>query len=236
MRATDGSNPTIETAPPPWYRGPAFHLLVVLMSVYAVSAFVGTRGLGGYLINALLMTSLILGVRRVTRSSKVLKVTLVIVVLGVVGQWALEKLPARDGYIWGSCLSLVFFSAVLVFLVQALLHAERVDADTIFAAASVFMLFGIVCAYGFMLVQATDPAAFSLNESDLADPGGALLHYSFTTLTTVGYGSISPMSSMARMISDLEALVAQLYLAVVVAALVSVHIENSRQNRENRGE
>jgi hypothetical protein len=63
----------------------------------------------------------------------------------------------------------------------------------------------------------------------MVQPGTALLHYSFTTLTTVGYGTISPISDVARMLSDLEALTAQLYLAVVLARLVSLEIEHSRK-------
>ena len=213
----------------PWYRGPAFILLVVLISVYAVGTFIGHDGLGAYLINALLWVSLLLGVRKITNSPKALKVTLGIVIVGVVGHVLIQRLAERPAYLWNSVASLVFFSAVLVFLVWALFKAKRVDADTVFAASAVFLLLGIVCAYAFMLVYAADPGAFSLTEADMADPAPALLHYSFTTLTTVGYGSISPMSNMARMISDLEAIIAQLYLAVILARLVSLEIEHSRR-------
>jgi len=228
------SHPPTETTNSPWYRGPAFLLLVVLISVYAVSAFIGNEGLGAYLINALLMASLLLGVRKITRSPRALRVTLVIVLVGIVGQVLIQRLAERPAYLWNTWANLVFFSAVLVFLVWSLFQAKRVDADTVFAASSVFILLGIVCAFAFRLVYAADSGAFSLNEQDMADPAPALLHYSFTTLTTVGYGSISPMSDMARMISDLEALTAQLYLAVILARLVSLEIENSR--KKNGGE
>lgn len=223
------SNSSTEITKTPWYRGPAFILLAVLLSVYAVSAFIGSDGLGAYLINALLMVSLLLGVRKITRSPRAHKVTLAIVVIGVGGQILIQRLAERPAYLWNTWASLIFFSAVLVFLVWALFKAKRVDADTVFAASAVYLLLGIVCAYAFMLVYTADPGAFSLNEADLADPGPALLHYSFTTLTTVGYGSISPMSEMARTISDLEAVIAQLYLAVILARLVSLEIEHSRR-------
>lgn len=213
----------------PWYRGPAFILLVMLLSIYVVSTFLGQEGPGAYLIRALLMVSLIMGVRRITRSSKALKLTLIIVLIGVVGQVVVNRLLEEDAFVWDTWMNLIFFAVVLVFLVAALVKAKRVNADTIFAAASVYVLLGIVCTYAFMLVHAADPTAFSLSERDMTQPGTALLHYSFTTLTTVGYGSISPISDVARMISDLEALVAQLYLAVVLARLVSLEIEHSRK-------
>jgi len=223
------SNLSIEIAGMPWYRGPAFILLVVLVSVYAVSAFIGSDGLGAHLISALLWVSLLVGVRKITQSPKALKITLGIVIVGIAGQVLIQRLAERPAYLWHTWASLIFLSAVLVFLVWAVFKAERVDADTVFAATAVFLLLGIVCAYAFMLVHAADPGAFSLTERDMADPAPALLHYSFTTLTTVGYGSISPMSKLARMISDLEAVIAQLYLAVILARLVSLQIEHSRK-------
>ena len=218
-----------KTAELPWYRGPAFILLVVLLSVYVVSTFLGHDGPGGYLIKVLLMVSLILGVRGITRSRMALRLTLITALIGLAVQVAVNRFLVDDAFIWDTWMNLVFFTAVLIFLVSALVKAERVNADTVFAASSVFVLLGIVCAYAFILVQAADPAAFSLSDRDMTQPGTALLHYSFTTLTTVGYGSISPISDVARMISDLEALIAQLYLAVVLARLVSLEIEHSRK-------
>ena len=212
----------------PWYRGPAFLLLVVLMTVYLVGTFIGSDGLGIHLINLLLLVSLILGVRKITDSPRALKIAVIIVVVGFAGKIAGQALLGREVVVWDFSINLVFFATVLGFLIWAVAKAKRVNADTVFAASGVFMLMGIVWAYAFMLVHAANPGAFSLGPDDIAQSGPALLHYSFTTLTTVGYGSISPMSPMARTLSDLEALIAQLYLAIVVARLVSLQIEHSR--------
>jgi len=195
-----------------------------------VGTFIGNDGPGRHLINVLLVISLILGVRKITRSKKALTVAVTILLIGIVGETSAQQLLDKDVSLWSTWINLFFFSAVLAFLIMAVVKAKRVNSDTVFASAAVFMLMGIVWAYAFMLVYTADPAAFSLNSEDMAQPGSALLHYSFTTLTTVGYGSISPMSDMARMLSDLEALIAQLYLAVVVARLVSLQIEQSRDN------
>jgi len=217
----------------PWYRGPAFLLFVVLMTVYAVGTFIGSDGYGVHLVNLLLLASMFLGVKKITRSQRAVRITLVIFLIGFAGEkigiWAL----GREVIVWDYWTNLLFFGAVLAALISAVVKAEKVDADTVFAAADVFMLMGIVWAYAFMLVYNADPMAFSLRPEDLTQAGSALLHFSFTTLTTVGYGSISPMSDSARMLSDLEALIAQLYLAVVVARLVSLQIEHSRKNGED---
>jgi voltage-gated potassium channel len=230
------TNQSIETTEMPWYRGPAFHLLVVLMTVYLVGTFIGTDGLGIHLINLLLLISLILGVRKITDSPRALRIVVTIIVISFVGKIAGQALLGKEVVVWDFAVNLVFFAAVLGSLIWAVVKADRVNADTVFAASGAFMLMGIVWAYAFMLVHTANPVAFSLGPDDLAQPGSALLHYSFTTLTTVGYGSISPMSPMARTLSDLEALIAQLYLAIVVARLVSLQIEHSRGNGDGRSE
>ena len=81
-----------ETTELPWYRGPAFQLLVVLMTVYLVGTFIGSDGLGIHLINLLLLVSLILGVRKITDSPKVLKIAVIIVVVGFAGKIAGQAL------------------------------------------------------------------------------------------------------------------------------------------------
>ena len=224
------SDEPLEETELPWYRGRAFQLFVVLMTVYAVGTFIGSDGPGIHLINVLLLVSMFLAVKSITGSKRAVRTAMIIFLAGFAGETIATQVFGREVIVWDYWTNLVFFGAVLVFLIAAVVKADKVNTDTVFAAADVFMLMGIVWAFAFMLVHNADPAAFSLRPEDLTQAGSALLHFSFTTLTTVGYGSISPMSDMARMLSDIEALIAQLYLAVVVARLVSLQIEHSRKS------
>jgi hypothetical protein len=59
------------------------------------------------------------------------------------------------------------------------------------------------------------------------------LYYSFVTLTTLGFGDIVPTTSLAGMLSSLEAIVGQLYVAIVIARLVGIHLmDNPRKTGE----
>ena len=60
------------------------------------------------------------------------------------------------------------------------------------------------------------------------------LYYSFVTLTTLGYGDISPASSMARMLAAIEAVVGQVYLTVLVARLVGLHIAQATNEKTRK--
>jgi hypothetical protein len=59
----------------------------------------------------------------------------------------------------------------------------------------------------------------------------AVLYFSFATLTTLGYGDIVPVSAIARTLATLEAITGQLYLAVLVARLVGLHIAESLEHK-----
>jgi hypothetical protein len=63
--------------------------------------------------------------------------------------------------------------------------------------------------------------------------GAALLYFSFSTLTTLGYGDIVPLHPLARNLANLEAVIGQLYPATLLARLVSLEIEHRRQTRNN---
>ena len=97
-------------------------------------------------------------------------------------------------------------------------------------------------ALAYSLIEASSPGSFytTLPEGRLAtllrlDAGNAAetLYFSFTTLTTLGYGDIVPGSRLTRLLSALEALVGQLYLTVLVARLVGLHIAEVTNDDES---
>ncbi|HTC04866.1 MAG TPA: potassium channel family protein, partial [Xanthobacteraceae bacterium] len=61
--------------------------------------------------------------------------------------------------------------------------------------------------------------------------GAALLYFSFSTLTTVGYGDITPVYPLARNLANLEAVIGQLFPATLLARLISLEIEHRRQSK-----
>jgi len=105
------------------------------------------------------------------------------------------------------------------------LRAEAVDTEHIYAALGAYLLFGIFFGVLFWLVERLDPAALIVAG---ADPGDDLsvatgIYFSFVTLATLGYGDIVPKSDVARGLAIVEAVAGQLYLAAMVARLVSLY-------------
>ena len=104
--------------------------------------------------------------------------------------------------------------------------AERVTHDTIYGALSVYLLMAIAWGAAYLLLETVQPGAILLDAArhpnqmmDWSD----CVFYSFVTLTSLGYGDIVPMTAQARSLSILEAVSGIMYVAVLIARLVSIH-------------
>ncbi len=110
-----------------------------------------------------------------------------------------------------------------VFIYEVLLH-PAVTSDTLYGAIAAFLLIGFTCGLIFAVIQQVSPGSFR----DTVEPARVirppeLIYFSFTTLTTVGYGDIVPRHGFAKAIAMLESLMGVLYPAVFVGRLIGLH-------------
>ncbi len=133
-----------------------------------------------------------------------------------------------------------FTSAFLGFMTLIILIAvfrdETVTADTLVGAVCAYFLMGVTWGTWFTLVALVSPEAFSISPTlaKIAKWGTPtapftplMQYYSFTTLATLGYGDVTPLSAGARVLSVIEGITGQLYLAVLIARLVGMHSARS---------
>lgn len=125
-------------------------------------------------------------------------------------------------------LSVLFLLLVATLILSHVLRAERVSREKIFGALSVYLLIGVIWSLLFFIVDFLVPGSFQ-SAQDRAFTGAQMIYYSFVTLTTLGYGDIIPISPSARALATVEALTGQIYLTVLIARLVGLHITHSSQ-------
>jgi len=103
-----------------------------------------------------------------------------------------------------------------------------VTFDRILGAVVLYVLIGVVWAEACQLISIRVPGAYAgiAHDSSSIDHS-SWIYFSFVTLTTVGYGDITPVAHAARSLAILEALIGQLYPAIVLARLVSLHVAGS---------
>jgi len=90
-----------------------------------------------------------------------------------------------------------------------------------------FILLGFIWAYAYYLLETIYPNSIKA-ASPLSNDPSDYIYFSFVTLTSTGYGDILAISPKARGLSILEAIIGQLYLAIMISRLVSLHISDSR--------
>jgi len=119
----------------------------------------------------------------------------------------------------------LWVSASLLATVATARYALRpgaVDAERIFAALDAYLLAGLVFGVCFWVLEQISPGSFAAASAGALDLPRAL-YFSFVTIATLGYGDIVPASEPARGLAILEAVGGQMYLAVLVARLVSLY-------------
>src|SRR5262245_3398428 len=118
-----------------------------------------------------------------------------------------------------------FHAFVVICLLRYILRDEIMTRDELFAAAGLYVLLAFVFAYLYALIEHWQPHAFVINAAN--NPSGMirlwdLLYFSFTCLTSVGFGEITPASDHARSVVMIQQMAGVLYFALVVSRLVTL--------------
>jgi len=131
---------------------------------------------------------------------------------------------------YGAILAMIGFLVVAIsYTLGQVVFGTEMSANRLVGAICVFLLLGIIWAFGYALLELAAPNSFKgFDPAHAPGADSTWLYFSFVTLTTLGYGDITPVTAVARTLSYLQAVAGQFYIAVLVAGLVSGYI-SSRQ-------
>ncbi len=125
----------------------------------------------------------------------------------------------------------LFFTYLAVLTSREILFQDRpVDTEVLWGAVNVYLLIGLSFAYLYSLMSAWDSDLFvgKFMEAPLRDQMHGFICFSFATLTTLGFGDITPNDPFVATITVIEAVIGQLYLAILIARLVGLYIAQRR--------
>ena len=124
---------------------------------------------------------------------------------------------------------LIFFTISCLISVYDVLFGGTIDINRLVGAGCIYLLSGSIWGIVYFLLSVVDPGSFAGTTGDTwSEQLNQYTYHSFVTLTTLGYGDVTPVQPVARTLCYLEAALGQLYLTVLVAALVGMHIANRR--------
>ena len=184
---------------------------------------------------------LVTAIYAVCQNRKVLIFGILLLLPAMIGSWSLYvfEIPALD--LIARSFSALFFAFAATVMMLNVFSEEEVTVDTISGALCVYLMMGLTWAFIYSVIEFLAPGSFTVNTKVPLSLGGdryyeipLFLYYSFVTLTTLGYGDITPLTPPARAFSYVEAIVGQIFVAVLIARLVGLHIAHSTSKDSDR--
>lgn len=125
----------------------------------------------------------------------------------------------------------IFYLWAIWLAAKQVLFTGPVDINKIVGAICIYLLMGLIWAMIYLFIAQAIPGAFNgLEQVVWYDNFADVAYYSYVTLTTLGYGDITPVAPIARFLVYMEAIVGVFYMAILVASLIGVGINESQKN------
>jgi hypothetical protein len=204
------------------FRHSAVELLAVLALLFLSAPIVEDLPAGDLIEASMLTLVMVFAVLAVGGQRRTLLVALLLVAPAVATKWVNHMRPDLLSPLVFLSATEAFFAFVVAQLLRFILQAPRVDANVLCAGLSGYLMLGLLWMPAYVTVARLNPRAFNLTGGATMD-GFNAFYFSFTTLCTVGYGDVTPVSKGARMLAVVEAIVGLFYVTVMISRLVALY-------------
>jgi hypothetical protein len=211
--------------------------LTILLALLVINMFVLVPmirgGVGTTLVKDTFFSLLLLaGLLTMTRH-KALQIGFVLfIALTIIVHWVRTAFGTTGLSGWDALLSMVSLCAFTMVVLWQVNRKGPITGHRVRGAVAGYLLLGFSCAYAYALIDSLIPGSFQMPAADLEPrkaQSDAFLYFSIVTLTTLGYGDITAVHPVARSVVMMEALLGQLYPAILIARLVTLQME-ARKN------
>ena len=207
----------------------AVGLLIAIMLLMLATPFVEDLPRGELIEATLLTIVMVSAVVAVGGRRRTLVIAILLVTPAVVGKWLNHVRPDLVHPVVFLFFTTVYMVFVVANLMRFILRAPRVDTNVLCAGLSGYLMLGLLWIPAYLMVARLNPNAFVLTAGvDAGAPMDAFhsFYFSFITLCTVGYGDVTPVSKVARMLAVTEAIAGLFYVTVLISRLVAVYSTN----------
>jgi len=200
-------------------------LLVALALLLFFFPFVEEVKGGDLIVSILLSLVLLSAVLAVADRKRVFFIALLLAIPAIGGRWINHFRPDLVQPPVFLTAGLILIAFVVANLLRFVLRAPSVNAEVLCASISAYLMLGLLWTIAYWLVDQLTPGAFAFSTTAGRQSirGFNAFYFSFVTLSTVGYGDITPVSKVAHMLAAMEAMTGLLYVAVLIARLVALY-------------
>jgi Ion channel len=217
----------------------AFGLVFVLvLATYVLTSVLPNHGWQSVVLTLITSITSVVALTSSHAKPQTIRVAVALSVMTVVFAIVFAIVGGRDWLTADSVVQVFLLSvAMLSVLRRVVLTSEGVEFRTILGAISVYTVLGLLFSYLYDVIERIQSGPFF---EGVAHPSGSdFLFFSYTTLTTTGYGDLVPGGQPGRMIAGIEMMIGQIFLVTLVAGLVSLWrpgegIRRRREEREGR--
>ena len=195
------------------------YLLASIILVFFIGPVAFDYGLLSIVnLEILFLVILIFSIFLHQHDSKLFKVTVASLIIILINILFFDNNQSVSQYF----LKILIVSITIVELFREIFKTKIIDSHIISSAISIYVLVGIFWYLLFMFLLMIDPDSFDIRNFNPEMVTIDMIYFSFTTLTTLGYGDITPLSYTAKMWSITEAMMGVMFLAVMISRVVSL--------------
>jgi voltage-gated potassium channel len=212
-------------------------LLALLVFLIVVPVAGDLHAMSGPVVRALSFSWLLLiGIWSLRRGGRIYFFGMSLVLAAVVMNVLAANLQS-SAYIYASfAFTFGFLLLAISFTLKQVALSTDISANRLVGAVCVYLLLGVIWAVAYTVLNMIAPGSFQgFVPTEGRSWNSEWLYFSFVTMTTLGYGDISPVTATARALAYMQALFGQLYVAILVAGLVSSYISSRQRNDQNDG-
>ncbi len=193
------------------------------MLLMGVAAFIEIDTTSGVIVSLIFAFVLLTAVRVVTAENRHRTIAYILASIWLVISLIRIATQHEFSQVVADLLFIAFCFFCVGVILRRIVTAKEVDFEVIFASISTYLLIAIIWAVSYDLIYFLSPEAFSPAEDGAKLTLNHFIYFSLTTITTLGYGDITPASVPVGIWSTLEAATGVFYMAILVARLVSVY-------------
>ena len=208
-------------------KGMSLFLVILIVVIFVVFPLAGMGVFERFLVDIGFSALLISGALA-NRQNRALTGVVIVLTIGVVTiHWMSLYVSGKQHPLLDASFVMGLFACFVVIMLTEVFRPGAITLHRVQGAVAAYLSFGITWGYAYYLANLLSPGAlrFASPPAPYDIPVARYIYFSFMTLTTVGYGDVLPVHPLARTLAVSEALIGQLYPAVLIAGVLGLALQ-----------
>ncbi len=219
----------------------SFHNLLIWLFLYLVAApFLQDMAYAKVILSIFISSVLFFAVCAINKENPIFKSVILLMAISLLLIWLDVLNVIHFPYLVNNSILIIYLAILVYAFTLHVFNAKKVDSSLICAALSLYLLIGMLWGLIYEVLEFLAPGSFAgdllKNTQSALEMRQHFQYLSFVTLTTLGYGDILPQTPGASALCHTEAIVGQIFLAVLVARLVGIQVSQQFSDSSGHGD